>query len=395
MRVLSVGNMYPPHHLGGYELTWRSAVAHQRRRGDEVRVLTTDFRSPAPDRGITEDEGVFRELRWYWRDHDFPRMGIAERRRLERHNIGVLGRHLQAFEPQVVTWWAMGGMSLSLIEHVRRQGLPAVGVVGDDWMRYGPGVDGWQRAFGGRGPLSRIVELATGIPTGVDLARAGTWLFGSESLRRWARDAGWRLDRTAIVHAGIDSGLFRLAPEKPWRGRLLYVGRIDSRKGTATAVAALSDLPDMSLRVIGSGDEAHLRELRRLAREAGADDRVTFDRLPRDRVAAAYAEADALLFPVLWEEPWGLVPLEAMAVGTPVIATGAGGSSEYLEDGVNCLIFTPRGDPAALAAAVCRLAGDPGLRRALRSAGSATAGRFTEAAFNQAVAATVAEAVAA
>ncbi len=54
---------------------------------------------------------------------------------------------------------------------------------------------------------------------------------------------------------------------------------------------------------------------------------------------AELAAADALLFPVQWEEPWGLVPLEAMASGTPVVATGTGGSGEYLRDGDNCLVY--------------------------------------------------------
>ena len=48
MRVLTVGNMYPPHHLGGYELVWRAAVRHLRSLGHEASVLTTDFRLPTP-----------------------------------------------------------------------------------------------------------------------------------------------------------------------------------------------------------------------------------------------------------------------------------------------------------------------------------------------------------
>ena len=56
------------------------------------------------------------------------------------------------------------------------------------------------------------------------------------------------------------------------------------------------------------------------------------------RSPAAYAAADAVLFPVSWEEPWGLVPLEAMAVGRPVLASRAGGGpAEYLRAGENCL----------------------------------------------------------
>jgi hypothetical protein len=89
-------------------------------------------------------------------------------------------------------------------------------------------------------------------------------------------------------------------------------------------------------------------------------------------MAGLYAAHDAVLFPVTWAEPWGLVPLEAMAVGTPVIATGTGGSAEYLSDEGNALLAAP-GDPEALAGAVRRLAADAGLRARLAEAGRRTA----------------------
>ena len=74
-----------------------------------------------------------------------------------------------------------------------------------------------------------------------------------------------------------------------------------------------------------------------------------------------------------------------MAVGTPVIASGTGGSAEYLRDADNCLLYRPREDPDALAAAVRRLAADRPLRDRLRAGGFATAPRFTARAFNEAV----------
>ena len=111
--------------------------------------------------------------------------------------------------------------------------------------------------------------------------------------------------------------------------------------------------------------------------------RVEFGEVTRAQVPGAFAAADAVLFPVLWEEPWGLIPLEAMACGRPVVASGRGGSAEYLRDGENCLIAEP--EPEAMAAALRRLAGDPRLREQLREGGLRTAARFTEAAFNQAI----------
>jgi SAM-dependent methyltransferase len=105
-------------------------------------------------------------------------------------------------------------------------------------------------------------------------------------------------------------------------------------------------------------------------------ERVTFGEVDRQGLRAHYEAADVVVFPVEWEEPFGLVPLEAMASGTPVVATGLGGSGEFLVDGYNCLLVPP-GRPEQLAAAVRRLAGDPELRYRLRQGGEATAAELT------------------
>jgi glycosyltransferase involved in cell wall biosynthesis len=99
---------------------------------------------------------------------------------------------------------------------------------------------------------------------------------------------------------------------------------------------------------------------------------------PQERAALPdlYAAHDAVLFPVVWEEPFGLVPLEAMGIGRPVIATGRGGSGEYLRDGENCLLH-PAQDSVALTDAIRRLQGDEVLRARLREGGLVTASRLT------------------
>ena len=139
--------MYPPHHLGGYELVWQGAVGALRAGGHDVRVLTTDHR--LPQTGAGDEPDVHRELRWYWRDHEFPRRSPRERLRLERNNAAVFDRHIANARPDVVAWWAMGRMSLSLLARGARHGLPAVAFVHDDWLIYGPVVDQWLRSFAG------------------------------------------------------------------------------------------------------------------------------------------------------------------------------------------------------------------------------------------------------
>ena len=370
LTVLTVGNMYPPHHLGGYEITWQGSVDQLRRAGHSVRVLTTDFRRA--ERDAADDGDTHRELRWYWHDHAFPRMSPRQVIALERHNAAVFDRHLTEFRPDVLCWWAMGGMSLSLIERGRRRGLPAVGVVGDDWMDYGPRVDARTR-------IRRRLRL----PDRPDLGRAATWLFNSRRTRDHAIALGLAPAAAEVVHPGVDPQLMVPTPAREWDWSLAYVGRIDPRKGIGAAIDVLAELPQASLRVAGAGDDAHEAELRARVRTAGADARVEFGEVARAQVPGAFAAADAVLFPVLWEEPWGLIPLEAMACGRPVVASGRGGSAEYLRDGENCLIAAP--EPEAMAAALRRLAGDPRLREHLREGGLRTAARFTEAAYNQAI----------
>lgn len=392
MRILTVGNMYPPQQLGGAELVWQAWVEHARGRGHEVRVLTSDV---AFDGAVTTPEserGVDRSLRWYWRDHAFPILGVRERLALERWNGRVLRRTLDELQPDVVVWWAMAGMSFSLVERVRRAGLPMVAVLGDYWLQYGPDVDGWMRAWATRPRLGRVVDRLTGLPTRVALGQDMSYVFVSETVRRRAREAFPDLTGDEVAHHGPDLALFTYADERPdWRWRLLVLGRLDERKGVAIAVGALPLLPpEATLDVVGSGDAAHLADLQAQAAALGVADRVRFvPARPRAELPGVLRDADVLVFPVTWGEPWGLVPSEAMAAGTPVVGSGRGGSGEYLRDGENALVFDPDGGPEALAARLRELAADPELRERLRRAGRATVERLCEESFDERVQAAV------
>lgn len=377
MRILTVGNMYPPHHLGGYELLWQAGVRALRDAGHEVTVLTTTFRLP----GVhdEQDAGVVRELQWYWADHAFPKLRPREVVALEQHNAAVFAHH--SAEADLVSWWAMGGMSMSLIERARRSLLPAVGWVIDDWLIYGPDVDRWLRLS--RRVPGRLAEAVTGIPARVDFERAARWIFCSESVRQSALT---RLEpaNSGVVLPGV-APEFEPAPEREWQGRLLSPGRLDLRKGLLTAIDALAQLPDATLRIVGDGDAGARQAVVERANARGVTARLELvPGVPRHELVRLYADCDAVVFPVEWSEPFGLIPLEAMATGRPVVATGQGGSGEYLADGENTLLF-PAGDANRLAEAVQRLAGDAALRRRLRTGGFETARRLTEAAWKSAV----------
>jgi glycosyltransferase involved in cell wall biosynthesis len=377
LRVLVVTNLYPPHHFGGYELACADTVAGFRARGHDVTVLTTEFvRAGAP---MGSDDGVLRELKWYWDDHHLLDPSVGQRLRIERHNHRVFASALGRARPDVVSFWNMGAMSLGLVTAAADRRLPVVYVVFGDWAVHGLAMDPWARLFAGRPRMARAVRALTGVPTSTEgLGSWGRACFISEAVRGDARQRSpWRFTDAVVTHAGIDLASFtRGAPNgRPWTWRLLYAGRLDPRKGIESAVRALERLPDATLELNGRGDGEEEARLAALASALGVGARIERRDDARSALPDRYRGADVVVFPPTWAEPFGLVPLEAMACGTPVIATGTGGSAEYLRDGENCLLFVP-GDPASLAAAVGRLARDERLRASLVEGGLATASRF-------------------
>lgn len=358
MRVLTVGNRHPASGGGGYETVWRALVAHLRAEGDDVEVLTSDEPGDAMP-------GVHRELPWFWADGAWRRPGRRQARATEGEALKAVARHVRLFRPDVVLWVSPGGLPLAV---VGATGVPEAALVHDGWPVYGPQVD----------PRSRR--------NGWDPGSVVVWSCNSAFVRDRvlaALSPGVH-ERVRVDPPGIDPLRFAAAEPRGWSGRLAVIGRVEERKGAADAIRALAALPECALRLIGPVEGDHDRELDEMAGKLGVSDRVTLAG-PAEDVRAAYAEADAVLFPVTWEEPFGLVPLEAMSVGRPVVATATGGAAEFLRDGENCLVVSTN-DPDAIAAAVQRLADDPELRSRLVAGGTVTASRFTEAGWCEAIA---------
>lgn len=391
MRVLVLTTLYPPHAYGGYEALCRDVVEDWMRRGHEVMVLTSDERvAGAPEGEKPGGPPVARALRLYWREHRVVSPGAIERLSIELHNQRALRRALESHRPRVVSAWAMGGLSLGLLTRLRELGLPTVFVVGDEWPIYAPAADAWTRSFSRRSSrvlaLGRMAHRLGGPPVGLPpLDALGPACFISKWLqRKVVGESRFGLHGSRVVYPGIDLEHFgALSTDGPssdearaWGWRLLCVGRLDARKGYATAIEALSHLPEeASLTIDGRGDDAHRMELLSAAEQAGVGPRVRFMQSSREDLPRVYGEADALVFPSEWEEPFGLVPLEAMSCGTPVVASASGGASEYLSDRENCLLVPPR-DALALASALELLASDAELRARIVAGGSSTARRF-------------------
>jgi D-inositol-3-phosphate glycosyltransferase len=196
---------------------------------------------------------------------------------------------------------------------------------------------------------------------------------------------GADLRRVAVVPCGVDLELFGVdgpatGGGPPGRHRLLVVSRLVERKGIGDVVAAMARLPGAELLVAGGPPAGELaadpeaRRLAELAERAGVAGRVRLlGRVGRGDLPALYRSAD-LVVNVPWYEPFGIVPLEAMACGVPVVASAVGGLVDTVVDGVTGVHVPPR-RPRLLASVVAALLADPRQRATLGAAGARRARR--------------------
>ncbi len=159
------------------------------------------------------------------------------------------------------------------------------------------------------------------------------------------------------------------------RRRVVFAGRLVAPKGIQVLIRAAREV---DAEFVICGDGLGLEAMRRLARRLGVAERVHFKGwLSADKLAHELAEASLVAMPALWPEPFGLVGIEALAAGRPVIASATGGVGDWLEDGVSGLYVKP-GDAGALARALNELLADPARQQTMGAAGrSMVAERFS------------------
>jgi glycosyltransferase involved in cell wall biosynthesis len=172
--------------------------------------------------------------------------------------------------------------------------------------------------------------------------------------------------RVSVVPCGVDLDRFRPnGPKAPkyQRHRIVAVGRLVPRKGFDVAITALRKIPQTELVIAGGpekGDLAEDPEARRLlalAERIGVRDRVRMPgQISRRSMPALLRSADAVVC-TPWYEPFGIVPLEAMACGVPVVATAVGGLTDTVVDGVTGTLIPPQ-RPDDLACALRDLLAD-------------------------------------
>lgn len=240
----------------------------------------------------------------------------------------------------------------------------------------GPGLRCFRRAYTERTTNRRPDRLLRAY------SRARAWPHGWEAVARVLVASPFVGE--VLVAGGLPRDLLRVVPypvapaaREPSSPAtdVAFVGRLVASKGIDVLLRALSRLEGVSAAVAGDGPDRP--RLERLASELGLGRRVRLlGWLDAARVAHLLSESRLLVLPSLWDEPFGIAGLEALAAGVPVVASDVGGVSSWLRDG-EAGVLVPRADEEALAVAIRRLLEDETLRLELAGRGPAVAGSFS------------------
>ncbi|MGI0487642.1 glycosyltransferase family 4 protein [Pantanalinema rosaneae CENA516] len=305
----------------------KHTVDHLQRLGDQVLVVS-------PDGGLREYKGAKIYGVSGFPLPLYPELKLA----LPRPSIG---RALDRFQPDLVHIVNPAVLGLSGLLYSKTRNLPLVASyhthLPEYLQHYGLGML--------EGLLWELLKAAHN--------QAALNLCTSTAMVQTLSEHG--IERTDLWQRGVDTELFqpylaspemrsRLSQGHPEQPLLLYVGRLSAEKEVDRIKPILEAIPGARLALVGDGPHRQALE------KHFADTPTHFvGYLQGEELASAFASADAFIFPSR-TETLGLVLLEAMAAGCPVVAARSGGIPDIVEDGVNGYLFDPADEHGAIAA---------------------------------------------
>ena len=363
MRVLCLATEFPPAHgygLGRYTSEHCAALTGA---GVDAHVACNNF-DAAQEHGL--DAGVPVSNAPYV----LPFQGYCEVADVLHGNVSLLGRGIEmlrrngGYDLVQVHDWLAASAAKALQETF---GLPVVVTIHDTQIG---------KALGKLDPHQQYVAAMEGWLC--DLADAVT--VNSEFIRRELIEAySVPADKITVIGCGVnpesfhtrsDPRLFKTVFCQPGEQLVAFVGRLAQLKGPHVLLEAIPQLATVCprARFVFAGEGQMQEPLQRRAAELNVADRVRFVGHLRGQVLATfYRAADVLVVPSLYE-PFGMVALEGMVCGTPVIACDTGGLSDIIEHEVSG-VKVPPNDPRALASALAQLLLNPARGQQLAQAG--------------------------
>jgi glycogen synthase len=382
MNILIISNLYPPYVLGGYEILCGQVVQYLKERQHTLHILTSDHGVGSENRTNGEDS-VSRSLRLYLPFGEKAAFLRKARVKTARFDKQITKEVIEQYRPDVIFIWSILRLTPGSAKAAEDSGIPVVYTFNDE-------------NIAGFLPAKRSFFPKAFIRWGFDtFITSGITLRGlkfthttciSKIVKRNLINRGLRIDNSHVIYQGIPIEHF---PQKDSAGfmerpvRILYAGQLHFYKGVHTIIEALVKLkesakeiiPEFCLTIAGKGadKDPYTDNLKSQAVQG----KIPTDFLgivPHHEMSGVYQKHDIFVFPSIWEEPFGLTHIEAMASGLPVVSTANGGQGEFLKADENALVFPP-GDADALAGCLERLMTDADLFKRLARQGRDTAVR--------------------
>jgi len=338
MRILFITNLYPPYFLGGYEVACKDIAEGLKQRGHTVKVLTSTY-------GVNKkviNQHIARLLDIKLKLNAFQT--IFEKGSalfFNPSNYRITKNFIERFSPDIISFWSINGISASTIFAAERMGVPKVFHLFDRSLSY-------IRKNGIKSLLNYAVFNRLQIK----------YLISSSSeLKKDYVNRGFKEESITVISHGVDIDKFTFKT-KTVKGilKLLYVGQLWEAKGVHILLKAVGLLRNKNvnfkLTIIGKGDPGYIRSLHCICREKKIVDNVQFiKKMERKNLIRYYQNSHIVVFPSIWKEPFGIVLLEAMATGTPVISSKCGGPLDIVKDDITGFFFKP-GDYKDLASKI-------------------------------------------
>ena len=380
MNILVATNLYPPHYIGGYELRCADIVEGLRTRGHKVIVLTSTHGVDRP----TIDRGVYRILPVFIYGYTkIPGDGVPTQFVKAWSAIRKIRSIVRKHRIDLIYISKVQGFQEPVIAALTQLGVPTVWDISDTWLKTygdGPWFSYWRKRpdHGWMGLTKRIVRgiVSNLVPVRPSEFGRHSVFYTSDFLRNLYSDHPLLGTMSRVIHCGCPEQFLADKPREfpSRRFRFIYSGQLIEHKGPHTLIEAVGLLKaetreDFEVLIVGRRDSEYVDRLCARADELAISDCITFvGKRRREDMPRVYRQADALVFPSEWDEPFALTILEAMASGLPVISTTTGGSPEIVREGETGLAYNA-GNARELAAQMKRLMNDEGLYARLSANG--------------------------
>lgn len=369
MKILTINNFHPKDNLGGASLLCLDILRRLSKRGHEISFLV----SGTGTSGFKDDVSNILNLSYLKispHPHKAPNrwsfLDKLEWIQRGRGNLKIAAEQLEEIKPDICYVHNLELLTDSPLAAIYEANLPTVFHLHNYWLL------GYIKLLKEGGGLiaEKVRSFYLGYRRG--LPQRSYFIAISEFVKKIYVEAGVSPQKIVVVYNGLPDGWFQNLPPMPSEKKLLFVGALSPHKGVHVAIEAMavlrkSDFENACLDIVGPrGKVSYWQELQNLVAKYNLSTQVRFlGERSREELFDLYPNYKCCFVPSVWQEPFGLTVIEAMARGVPVVASSAGGIPEIIEDSKTGFLVPPD-NPQALADACGRVLVDEQLSQKIR-----------------------------